>query len=92
MQGQFRGGDVAYPHHLWSARQEVQDPDAERGVQTQSPKLGTSLILDFVHQLLFTNRHRPPPLVLPETAVLSSRWTKNPPSVCYPCRRSATAR
>jgi hypothetical protein len=31
--------------------------------------LKTSLILDFVHQLLFINRHRPPPLVLPEAAV-----------------------
>jgi hypothetical protein len=27
--------------------------------------------LDIVHQLLFTNMHRPPPRVLPEAAVLS---------------------
>ena len=32
---QCEGGAVANPHSLWSARQEVQDPDAEDGVQTQ---------------------------------------------------------
>uniref|UniRef100_A0A8C7MYL3 DNA-binding protein SMUBP-2 n=1 Tax=Oncorhynchus kisutch TaxID=8019 RepID=A0A8C7MYL3_ONCKI len=33
-----------------------------------------------MHQLLFTNRHRPPHLLLPEAAVLSSRCTENPAS------------
>ena len=33
----------AYPHRLGAARQEVQDPVAEGGVQTQSPKLGDKL-------------------------------------------------
>ena len=42
--------------------------------------LETSLILHFVHQLLFTNRNRPPRLVLMEEAVLSCRWPENPAS------------
>jgi hypothetical protein len=37
------GGDVAYPYHLESAHQEVQDPVAEVCVQTQNPKLGDEL-------------------------------------------------
>ena len=40
--------------------------------------LEISLILDFVQQLLFINRHRLPPLVLLGPADLS--WTKNPES------------
>jgi hypothetical protein len=32
--------------------------------------LETSLILDFVDQLLFTNIHRPPPLVLLEEIII----------------------
>ena len=35
--------------------------------------LETSIILDFVHQLLFTNMHRRPPLVLLAAAALSFR-------------------
>jgi len=30
-QGQNRGGETAHPHHLVSARQEVQDPFAKGG-------------------------------------------------------------
>ena len=31
-----RGGDVVtYPHHLGAARQEIQDPVAQGGVETQ---------------------------------------------------------
>ena len=37
------GGDVAYPHHLGSARQ---DPVEEKGVQIQSPKLDDELVGD----------------------------------------------
>jgi hypothetical protein len=33
----------SYTHHLVLARQEVQDPVEEGGVQTQSPKLGEVL-------------------------------------------------
>jgi hypothetical protein len=32
--------NVAYPHDLGSAPQEVQDPVAEEGVQSQGPKVG----------------------------------------------------
>ena len=36
----IRGGDVvSYPHHLGAARQEVQDPVAQGGVETQGLKL-----------------------------------------------------
>ena len=37
--------------------------------------LNLETFLDIVHQLLFTNIHRPPPLVLPETAFLSCRYS-----------------
>ena len=43
VKGQRGGSDVAYPNPLGSAHQEVQDPVAEGGVQTQSPKLGNEL-------------------------------------------------
>jgi hypothetical protein len=36
-------GVVAYPHHLGVARQEVQDPVAEGGVQSQGPELSDEL-------------------------------------------------
>ena len=38
---------VAYPHHLGLTRQEVQDPVAEGGVQSQGPKLGDELGGDY---------------------------------------------
>jgi hypothetical protein len=39
-----RGGFVvAYPHHLGAARQEVQDPVADGGVQSQGPELSDEL-------------------------------------------------
>ena len=41
--GQWGGGDVAYPHHLRSARQEIKDLVADRGVQSQGPELGDEL-------------------------------------------------
>ena len=35
-----RGGDVVtYPHHMGAARQEVQDPVAQGGVETQGLEL-----------------------------------------------------
>ena len=35
-----RGGDVVtYPHHLGAARQEVQDPVSQGGVETQGLEL-----------------------------------------------------
>ena len=35
-----RGGDyVSYPHHLGASRQNVQDPVAQGGVETQSLRL-----------------------------------------------------
>ena len=37
------GGGVANPLGLWSTRQEVQDPVAEGGVQTQGSELGVVL-------------------------------------------------
>ena len=40
---QCGGGVVANPHSLWSACQEVQDPVAEGGVQTQGSELGVEL-------------------------------------------------
>ena len=33
-------GFIAYPHYLGPSRQEVQDPVAEGGVQSQGPQLG----------------------------------------------------
>uniref|UniRef100_A0A8C7S7M0 DNA helicase n=1 Tax=Oncorhynchus mykiss TaxID=8022 RepID=A0A8C7S7M0_ONCMY len=36
-----------------------------------------------MHQLLLTNRHTPPHLVLPEAAVLSCQCTENPCSECF---------
>ena len=42
--------------------------------------LEISLILDIVHQQLFTNRHTPPPLVLPDVAALSCRCSEKPAS------------
>ena len=41
------GGDVAYPRHLGAACQEVQNPVAEGGVQSQGPKLGDELGGDY---------------------------------------------
>ena len=38
--GQCGGGAVSNLHSLWSALQEVQDPVAEGGVQTQGSELG----------------------------------------------------
>jgi hypothetical protein len=53
--------------------------------------LKTSLRLDFMHQLLFTNIYRPPPIVLPEAAVLSCRCNVNPTTMRHPIgRRSET--
>ena len=43
VEDQHGGGDVAYPHHLGSARQEVQDPVAEGIVQFQGPMFGYKL-------------------------------------------------
>ena len=43
VKGQRGGGVVAYPHHLGSACQEVQDPVAEGGVQPQGPELSDEL-------------------------------------------------
>ena len=40
---QCGGGDVANSHSLWFASQEVQDPIAEGGVQTQGSELGVEL-------------------------------------------------
>jgi len=31
-QGQYRRGETAYSHHLWSAHQEVQDPVTRGGI------------------------------------------------------------
>ena len=39
VEDQRSGGDVSYLHHLGAARQEVQDPVAQGGVQTQGLKL-----------------------------------------------------
>ena len=47
VEGQCGGDDVAYPHHLGSARQEVQDLVAEGGVQSQGPQLGDELGGDY---------------------------------------------
>ena len=39
-----RGGDViSYPHHLGAARQEVQDPVAQGGGETQGLQLNDEL-------------------------------------------------
>ena len=43
VESQRGGGDVANPYHLGSAQREVQDPVAERGVQSQGLKLGDEL-------------------------------------------------
>ena len=40
---QRSGGVVSCHHHLRAARQEVQDPVAQSGVQTQSPTLNEEL-------------------------------------------------
>ena len=40
---QLSGGVVSYLHHLGAARQEVQDPVAQGGVQTQGLKLNDEL-------------------------------------------------
>ena len=40
---QCGGGVVTHPHNLWSARQEVQDPVAEGGIQPQTSELGVEL-------------------------------------------------
>ena len=43
VEDQRSGGVVSYLHHLVAARQEVQDPVAQGGVQTQGPKLNDEL-------------------------------------------------
>ena len=43
VKGKCGRNDVAYPHHLGLACQEVQDPVAEGGVRSQGPKLGDEL-------------------------------------------------
>ena len=52
--------------------------------------LKTSLILQFVHQLLFTNRHRPPPLDSLMQLLYLADGPKTQLAVCYPCCCSAT--
>ena len=44
---QSGGRVVAYPHRLGVARQEVQDPVAEGGVQSQGPELSNELGGDY---------------------------------------------
>ena len=39
--------DVLLPHHLGAARQEIEDPVAEGGVQAQGPELGDELGWDY---------------------------------------------
>ena len=39
VEDQRGGGVVTYPHHLGAARQEVQDPVAQGGVETQGLEL-----------------------------------------------------
>ena len=48
-------GDVNYPHDLGSARQEVQDPVAEGGIQSQGPKVGEERALDNGVELVFVS-------------------------------------
>ena len=43
VEGQHSGGVVSYLHHLGAAHQEVQDPVAQGGVQTQGPELNDEL-------------------------------------------------
>ena len=43
VEDQQSGGDVSYLHHLGAARQEVQDPIAQGGVETQGLKLNDEL-------------------------------------------------
>jgi hypothetical protein len=43
VEDQRSGGVVSYFHHLGSARQEVQDPFAQGGVQTQGLELNDEL-------------------------------------------------
>ena len=40
VENQQSGSVVSYLHHLGAARQEVQDPNAQGGVQTQGLELG----------------------------------------------------
>ena len=50
VEDQRRGGLVSYLHHLGVPRQEVQDPVAQDGVQTQGleldDELGGSMVLN----------------------------------------------
>jgi hypothetical protein len=43
VEDQHSEGVFAYLHHLGATRQEVQDPVAQDGVQTQDPKLSDEL-------------------------------------------------
>ena len=43
VEDQQNGGVISYLHHLGAARQEVQDPVAQGGVQTQGPELDDEL-------------------------------------------------
>jgi hypothetical protein len=43
VEDQQSGGVVSYLHHRGAARQEVQDPIAQGGVQTQGPELNDEL-------------------------------------------------
>ena len=43
VEDQRSGGVIAYLHHLATACQEVQDPAAQGGVQTQAPELNDEL-------------------------------------------------
>ena len=43
VEDQHSRGSVSYLHHLAAARQEVQDPVAQGGVQTQGPELNDEL-------------------------------------------------
>jgi hypothetical protein len=43
VEDQRSGGVVSYLHHLGVARQEVQDPVAQGGVETQGPELDDEL-------------------------------------------------
>ena len=45
VEDQQSGGVVSYRHHLGAARQEVQDPVAQGGVQTQGHKLNDGQML-----------------------------------------------
>jgi hypothetical protein len=49
VEGQHGGCIVAYLHHLGPNRQEIQDPVAKRGVQSQAPELSDELNYNHSH-------------------------------------------